>query len=97
LTEEERKIALARANRDSSADTGYHVNKSKLFAALLLSCAHVFVGHIVDAFKDWRVSSIGECCSPRTHGRILRSTSAALFISEQTLRLHLFLPSYLPS
>ncbi|KAF8259991.1 MFS general substrate transporter [Lactarius quietus] len=39
FTEEERKIALARANRDSSADKGYHVNKS----------------HIVDAFKDWRI------------------------------------------
>jgi len=39
FTEEERKVALARANRDSSADTGYHVNKS----------------HIIDAFKDWRI------------------------------------------
>lgn len=39
FTEEERKIALARANRDTSGDVGYHVNKS----------------HIADAFKDWRV------------------------------------------
>ena len=58
FTEEERKIALARANRDSSADTGYHINKSKPFAAFLISSAHVFVGHIVDAFKDWRVGLI---------------------------------------
>jgi len=29
FTEEERKIALARANRDTSGDIGYHVNKSK--------------------------------------------------------------------
>jgi len=39
LTEEERKIVLARANRDTSGDIGYHINK----------------GHIVDAFKDWRI------------------------------------------
>jgi len=39
FTEEERKIALARANRDTSGDLGYHVNKS----------------HIANAFKDWRV------------------------------------------
>jgi len=39
FTEEERKIALARANRDTSGDIGYHVNKS----------------HIVDAFKDWKI------------------------------------------
>ncbi|KAI0251087.1 MFS general substrate transporter [Lactifluus subvellereus] len=39
LTEEERKIALARANRDTSGDIGYHINKR----------------HIVDAFKDWRI------------------------------------------
>ncbi|KAI9457576.1 MFS general substrate transporter [Lactarius psammicola] len=39
FTEEERMIALGRANRDISADIGYHVNKS----------------HIVDAFKDWRI------------------------------------------
>src|ERR1700761_4191076 len=39
FTEEERKIALARANRDSSADTGYHVNKSKSFTSFLLSCS----------------------------------------------------------
>lgn len=97
MTEDERKIALARANRDSTADTGYHVNKSKLFVAFLLSCAHVFIGHIVDAFKDWRVCSSGKCCSPRPHDRILRSTSVAPFISEQTLRLPLYLPSYLPS
>lgn len=29
FTEEERKLALARANRDSSGDIGYHVNKRK--------------------------------------------------------------------
>jgi hypothetical protein len=29
FTEEERKIALARANRDTSGDIGYHVNKSE--------------------------------------------------------------------
>ncbi|KAI0281818.1 MFS general substrate transporter [Russula aff. rugulosa BPL654] len=39
LTEEERELALARANRDTSGDIGYHVNKS----------------HIADAFKDWRI------------------------------------------
>ncbi|KAH9003364.1 MFS general substrate transporter [Lactarius hatsudake] len=39
FTEEERKIALARANRDTSGDIGYHVNKS----------------HIANAFKDWRI------------------------------------------
>ncbi|KAH9074144.1 MFS general substrate transporter [Lactarius deliciosus] len=39
FTEEERKLALARANRDTSADIGYHVNKS----------------HIANAFKDWRI------------------------------------------
>lgn len=39
LTEEEREIALARANRDIRADIGYRINKS----------------HIVDAFKDWRI------------------------------------------
>ena len=35
LTEEERELALARANRDTSGDIGYHVNKSKV---------NVFVG-----------------------------------------------------
>ncbi|KAH9965175.1 major facilitator superfamily domain-containing protein [Russula dissimulans] len=39
FTEEERKIALARANRDTSGDIGYHINKS----------------HIADAFKDWKI------------------------------------------
>ncbi|KAH9061131.1 MFS general substrate transporter [Lactarius vividus] len=39
FTEEERKIALARANRDTSGDIGYHVNKS----------------HIANAFQDWRI------------------------------------------
>ncbi|KAH9171393.1 MFS general substrate transporter [Lactarius sanguifluus] len=39
FTEDERKIALARANRDTSGDIGYHVNKS----------------HIANAFKDWRI------------------------------------------
>ncbi|KAI0002596.1 major facilitator superfamily domain-containing protein [Russula compacta] len=39
LTEEERKMALARANRDTAGDIGYHVNKR----------------HVVDAFKDWRI------------------------------------------
>ncbi|KAH9975328.1 major facilitator superfamily domain-containing protein [Lactifluus volemus] len=39
LTEEERRLALARANCDTSGDIGYHINKS----------------HIVDAFKDWRI------------------------------------------
>ncbi|KAI9507293.1 MFS general substrate transporter [Russula earlei] len=43
FTEEEREIALARANRDTSGDIGYHVNKS----------------HIVDAFKDWRIYLAG--------------------------------------
>ncbi|KAI0066926.1 MFS general substrate transporter [Artomyces pyxidatus] len=39
LTEQERAIALERANRDTSGDIGYVVNKS----------------HIVDALKDWRI------------------------------------------
>ncbi|KAH9994691.1 MFS general substrate transporter [Russula vinacea] len=39
FTEEERKLALARANCDTSGDIGYHINKS----------------HIADAFKDWRI------------------------------------------
>lgn len=39
FTEEERKLALARANRDASGDIGYRVNKR----------------HITDAFKDWRI------------------------------------------
>ncbi|KAF8504404.1 MFS general substrate transporter [Russula emetica] len=39
FTEEERKVALARSNRDTSGDIGYHINKR----------------HIADAFKDWRI------------------------------------------
>ncbi|KAI0266526.1 MFS general substrate transporter [Gloeopeniophorella convolvens] len=39
FSEEERKIALNRANRDTSGDVGYVVNKD----------------HITDAFKDWKV------------------------------------------
>jgi len=43
LTGEERVIALNRANRDTSGDIGYHVNKD----------------HVIDAFKDWRVGHRG--------------------------------------
>ncbi|KAA1472445.1 MFS general substrate transporter [Dentipellis sp. KUC8613] len=39
FNEDERKLAVQRANRDISGDIGYTVNKA----------------HIIDAFKDWRV------------------------------------------
>ncbi|KAA1474435.1 MFS general substrate transporter [Dentipellis sp. KUC8613] len=39
FNEDERKLAMQRANRDTSGDVGYTVNK----------------GHIIDAFKDWRI------------------------------------------
>jgi hypothetical protein len=60
LTEEERKIALARSNRDTSGDMGYHINKSKSSASSPGVLANIFPGHIVDAFKDWRVRIFGD-------------------------------------
>jgi hypothetical protein len=58
FTEEERKIALARANRDTSGDVGYHVNKSEVSCSPIpRECViyYATLGHIADAFKDWRV------------------------------------------
>lgn len=99
LTEDERKTALARANRDISADVGYHVNKSRSYAAFFICRAHTFVGHIIDAFKDWRVSFTVWWIpfGMTSQSFLLRSISAAPFISGRTLRSLLFLLSCPPS
>lgn len=92
---------MARANRDTSGDVGYHVNKSKIpyLVPRGESVAHATLGHIADAFKDWRVGRFrgGAKCSQQTHEAIHRCILAALSILGQTPRLLLQPPSCRPS
>lgn len=61
FNENERKIAVARMNRDMSGDTGYTVNKCMNVKLVhqrlhLLTNPRCLLAHIWSAFKDWKVS-----------------------------------------
>jgi hypothetical protein len=73
---------LVRANCDTSGDIGYHLNnrKSRVFS-ILGSEAHARLGHIADAFKDWRVRTFW--------GKASAASSPKVF-TDLSRRRHLF-------
>lgn len=74
FNEEERAIALERANRDATRDVGFTVNKT----------------HIVSAFKDWRVSTSTHLLLSVAEGTLVfRFISAGSYTSAPTVHLPL--------
>ncbi|KAI0322910.1 MFS general substrate transporter [Amylostereum chailletii] len=59
LNDSERELALERANRGTSGDIGYSLNRSQCIFVVESRCASnsssSILAHIVGAFKDWRI------------------------------------------